>query len=86
MLQILSVAAYYGAYILIMYWTVKGAITLGELTFYQVSFNRLQNQLQNLLVHLIRITESALYLQDYYDFLGIQPTIVDKTGSDQSTR
>lgn len=80
-LQILSVAAYYGAYILIVLRTVKGAITLGELTFLSGSFNRLQNQLQNLLSTFTRITESALYLQDYYDFLGIQPTIVDKPDS-----
>ena len=76
-LQVLSVIAYYGAYILIILRTVKGVISLGDLTFLSGSFNRLQNQLQGILSTFTRITESALYLQDYYDFLAIKPTILD---------
>ena len=48
--------------------------------FLSGSFNRLQNQLQNLLATFTRITESALYLQDYFDFLAIVPTIKDSPG------
>ena len=77
-LQILSVFAYYGAYVLIILRTVAGALTVGDLTFLSGSFNRLQNQLQNLLSTFTRITESALYLQDYFDFLAIEPTIRDQ--------
>ncbi len=77
LLQMVSVMAYYGAYILIVLRTVKGAISLGDLTFLSGSFNRLQNQLQGLLSTFNRITESALYLQDYYDFLAIKPAILD---------
>jgi len=77
LLQILSVLAYYGAYILIIVRTVAGAVTVGEMTFLSGSFNRLQSQLQNLLSTFTRITESALYLQDYFDFLAIVPTIRD---------
>jgi ATP-binding cassette subfamily B protein len=76
-LQILSVIAYYGAYILIIIKTVGGALSVGDLTFLSGSFNRLQNQLQNLLSTFTRITESALYLQDYFDFLAIVPSIKD---------
>ena len=76
-LQILSVLAYYGAYILIIIKTVGGILTVGDLTFLSGSFNRLQNQLQNLLSTFNRITESALYLQDYFDFLAIVPMIKD---------
>ena len=77
LLQMLSVVAYYGAYILIILRTVKGVISLGDLTFLSGSFNRLQNQLQGILSTFTRITESALYLQDYYDFLAIKPAILD---------
>ena len=77
LLQILSVLAYYGAYILIIVRTVAGVVTVGDMTFLSGSFNRLQNQLQNLLSTFTRITESALYLQDYFDFLAIVPTIRD---------
>lgn len=77
-LQILSVLAYYGAYLLIILRTVGGALTVGDLTFLSGSFNRLQIQLQNLLSTFTRITESAMYLQDYFDFLAIQPRIKDE--------
>ncbi len=77
LLQILSVGAYYGAYVLIIVRTVAGVVTVGDMTFLSGSFNRLQSQLQNLLSTFTRITESALYLQDYFDFLAIVPTIRD---------
>ncbi|MFZ1679329.1 MAG: ABC transporter ATP-binding protein [Saprospiraceae bacterium] len=79
LLQVSSVLAYYGAYILIIIRTVGGALSVGDMTFLSGSFNRLQNQLQNLLSTFTRITESALYLQDYFDFLAITPLIKDDT-------
>ncbi|HZV44281.1 MAG TPA: ABC transporter ATP-binding protein [Saprospiraceae bacterium] len=78
-LQVLSVLAYYGAYLLIIIKTVGGALTVGSMTFLSGSFNRLQNQLQSLLSTFTRITESALYLQDYFDFLAISPLIKDES-------
>jgi len=78
-LQVLSVLAYYGAYLLIIIKTVGGALTVGSMTFLSGSFNRLQNQLQSLLSTFTRITESALYLQDYFDFLAISPQIKDES-------
>lgn len=75
LLQISSVVAYYGAYLLIILRTVAGTLSVGDLTFLSGSFNRLQSQLQNLLSTFTRITESALYLQDYFDFLAIVPLI-----------
>jgi ATP-binding cassette subfamily B protein len=78
-LQVLSVLAYYGAYLLIIIKTVGGALTAGSMTFLSGSFNRLQNQLQSLLSTFTRITESALYLQDYFDFLAISPQIKDES-------
>lgn len=77
LLQVASVAAYYGAYILIIIRTVAGTLTVGDMTFLSGSFNRMQNQLQNLLSTFTRITESALFLQDYFDFLAINPLIRD---------
>lgn len=81
LLQIGSVVAYYGAYLLIIVRTVAGALTVGDMTFLSGSFNRLQNQLQTLLSTFTRITESALYLQDYFDFLAINPLIHDSPGA-----
>ena len=46
-------------------------ITIGELTFLSGSFNRLRNNLQGFFSRFTRISESALYLQDYFDFLDL---------------
>ncbi|SFR37184.1 ATP-binding cassette, subfamily B [Robiginitalea myxolifaciens] len=71
--NILGILAYYGAYVLIILRTIGGVLTLGELTFLSGSFNRLQSQMQMLFSRFTRISESALYLQDYFDFLDLEP-------------
>lgn len=64
--------AYYGAYVFIVVKTVAGAVSLGELTFLAGSFNRLRNQLQSIFSRFTKITENALYLQDYFDFIDME--------------
>ena len=67
--NILGTLSYYGAYIFIIYRVVSGVITLGELTFLSGSFNRLTRNLQDFFSKFTRITESALYLKDYFEFI-----------------
>ena len=67
--NIIGSLSYYFAYIIIILSTIKSVITLGELTFLSTSFNRLRNSLQGIFSRFTRITESSLYLQDYYDFI-----------------
>ncbi|WP_224483566.1 ABC transporter ATP-binding protein [Robertkochia aurantiaca] len=70
--NMLGVLSYYGAYILIIYRVLTGMITIGELTFLSGSFNRLRNALQGFFGRFTRITESALYLKDYFDFIDME--------------
>ncbi|MCZ2102643.1 MAG: ABC transporter ATP-binding protein/permease [Chitinophagales bacterium] len=70
--NILGVLSYYGAYIYIVLKVVAGAITIGELTFLSGSFNRLRSNLQGFFSRLTRISESALYLKDYFDFIDLE--------------
>ncbi len=63
--------SYYAAYVVIIVRTVNGIITIGDLTFLAGSFRRLRNQIQTIFSRLTRISESALYLKDYFDFLDI---------------
>lgn len=65
--------AYYGAYLLIIVRTVTGIVTLGDLTFLSGSFGRLRNQLQEIFSRFSKITEDALYLQDYFAFMEMKP-------------
>ncbi len=67
--NIIGDLAYYGAYVTIIIRTVAGVITIGELTFLAGSFQRIRNQLQMIFSRFTRITENALYLKDYFDFI-----------------
>ncbi|MBK8044591.1 MAG: ABC transporter ATP-binding protein [Haliscomenobacter sp.] len=81
LLSSLGILAYYGAYVLIARQTVHGVISLGTLTFLAGSFNRMHSMLEAIMNRFSRITESALYLRDLFDFFAIQPAIVSATGS-----
>ncbi|MCF4101558.1 ABC transporter ATP-binding protein/permease [Gillisia sp. M10.2A] len=70
--HIIGDMAYYGAYIFIVLKAVIGAVTIGELSFLAGSFNQLRNQLQTIFSRFSLITESALYLQDYFDFIDME--------------
>jgi ATP-binding cassette subfamily B protein len=80
-LSAVGVAAYYGAYIFIIIQTVAGLITLGDLTFLAGSFKRMRDMMQMIMRRFSSIAESALYLQDLFDFLELKPTIVTKANS-----
>lgn len=69
--------AYYGAYVIIILRTVAGVLTVGDLTFLAGSFGRLRNQLQGVLSRFTKISESTLYLKDYFDFMEMEPRIHD---------
>ena len=70
--NILGVTCYYAAYLVIIKSVLEGTITVGELTFLSASFNRLRNNLQSFFTNFTRITQSALYLKDYFDFIDLE--------------
>lgn len=70
--NILGVLSYYGAYILIILRVLAGVLSVGELTFLSGSFNRLRNSLQGFFQRFSRISESSLYLKDYFDFIDLK--------------
>lgn len=69
--NVLGSISYYAAYVFIIYRVLSGGITLGELTFLSGSFNRLMSSLRDFFSKFTRISESSLYLKDYFDFLDI---------------
>ena len=74
----ISSLTYYGAYVLIIFQTINGVITVGSLTFLSGAFRRMQQGLQTILSRFSTIGESALYLQDLFDFFAIRPNIADR--------
>lgn len=76
--NILGILSYYGAYIFIILRVIAGVISIGELTFLSGSFNRLRSSLQGFFSKFTRISESALYLQDYFDFIDLSVEQTDE--------
>ncbi|MEP6260109.1 MAG: ABC transporter ATP-binding protein [Gillisia sp.] len=70
--NVIGTAAYYGAYVFIIFRTVAGIFSLGDLTFLSGAFNRLRSKLQGFFTRFTAITESALYLQDYFEFMDMK--------------
>jgi|AntRauTorckE5430_2_1112549.scaffolds.fasta_scaffold05252_2 ATP-binding cassette subfamily B protein len=70
--------AYYGAYIFIILETISAAITIGTLTFLAGSFKRMHSMIEGIMTRFTWIADSALYLQDLFDFLAIEPQIQNK--------
>ena len=70
---------YYAAYVVIILQAINGQISLGTLTFLSGSFSRLRGALRGVLSRFSTIAQSALYLQDLFDFLAIEPEIQSPT-------
>jgi ATP-binding cassette, subfamily B, bacterial len=74
----LGTVGYYAAYIYIIIQTSKGRIDIGQLTFYAGSFAQLKGLLEGLLNRFSSMADSALYLQDFFDFFDLKPNISSK--------
>jgi len=72
---ILGSAGYYAAYIFIIYDTINGRISIGDLTFLSGSFFRLRALFESILNRFSSVAENALYLGDFFDFFHLEPTI-----------
>ena len=70
---LIAILAYYGAYVVIIWQTVQGLLTLGTLGFLAGSFQRIQGLLQGIMTRFSRMAEMSLYLRDFFDFLAMQP-------------
>jgi ATP-binding cassette subfamily B protein len=68
--------AYYVAYAYIVWRTLHGDFSIGDLTFLAGSFRRLRTLLENLLLGFSQVAGQALYLDDLFSFFEIQPEIV----------
>jgi ATP-binding cassette subfamily B protein len=74
---ILASSGFYGAYGLVIYQAVRGAITVGDLTMYAGAFQQAQATLQGILTNIALVYEYNLYVSQYFEFLNLQPQVVD---------
>jgi ATP-binding cassette subfamily B protein len=76
LLSAIGTIAYYVAYAYIVWRTLHGDFSIGDLTFLAGSFRRLRNLLENLLLGFSQVAGQALYLDDLFSFFEIEPEIV----------
>lgn len=74
-LSLVSTLGYYAAYGTIVYRTVLGALSLGDLTLLSGTFSRSRDLVQRTLLATSELYEQALYLDDLFVFFSMQPTI-----------
>ncbi|MDO5657165.1 MAG: ABC transporter ATP-binding protein [Paracoccus sp. (in: a-proteobacteria)] len=74
----LGTLGYYGAYVWIVTRTISGDLSLGDLTFLAGSFQRLRSLLESLLTSFSDTAAQAMYLDDLFDFLRVEPEIFSK--------
>jgi ATP-binding cassette subfamily B protein len=69
---LLSAGAYYGAFAWIVYLTLSGRTTLGEMSLYMTVFSQSQGTFQGLLDGVGDLYEHGLFLENLFSFLGLK--------------
>ncbi len=75
-LTALGTFGYYAAYALIVFRTLTGQFSIGDLTFLAGSFRRLRTLLEGLLIGFTQTASQALYLDDLFSFFAVRPEIL----------
>ncbi len=70
---LVSSGSFYGVYAYIVWRTLSGTISLGEMTFYLALCRQSQGSFQGLLGSINALFESGLFLNNLFDFLDIVP-------------
>jgi ATP-binding cassette, subfamily B, bacterial len=71
-LSLLSTLTFYGCYVLIVAETVRGRLSLGDMTLYLVAFRQGQQSFQAILAALGGMYEDNLYMSNLFEYLGIK--------------
>jgi ATP-binding cassette subfamily B protein len=72
-LGVIATMGFYGSYAWIVWRTVQGTISLGDMTLYLTIFRQGQSTFQSILAAVGNIYENNLFMANYFDFLGIEP-------------
>ena len=80
-LTILGTVGYYGGFAYVIYETVMGALTIGQLTFLAGAIAGASAGIQAVFTTFSGIADQALFMTDLVDFFNVQPTIRSKPGA-----
>lgn len=77
-LSMVGTAGYYSAYVFIVWRTINGVLTIGELTFLSGAIVQASGNIQQIFSTLASIADQALFLTDLLAFFAMRPTIYSK--------
>src|SRR4030095_16567903 len=72
-LGLVATLGFYGSYAWIVWRTVQGMISLGDMTLYLSIFRQGQSTFQSILAAVGSIYENNLFMANYFDFLDLKP-------------
>ncbi len=78
LLAMVGTAGYYSAYVFVVWRTITGALTIGELTFLSGAIMQASANMQQIFSALASVADQALFLTDLLAFLEMRPTIYSK--------
>lgn len=81
LLTLLGTLGYYGTFAYVIYDTVRGSLTIGQLTFLAGAIAGASANIQALFSTFSSIADQALFLTDLLEFLAVRPALVSKPGA-----
>ncbi len=80
-LGLIASLGFYGSYAWIVWQTVHGRISLGDMTLYLTIFRQGQSTFQGILSGIGSIYENNLFMANLFDFLGLKPQMKVAAGT-----
>jgi len=74
-LAVVGSLGYYGAYAFLVFRTLRGALTIGDLTFLAGALAGCSSQIQSVFSTFTGIADQALFLSDLLEFFSVKPKI-----------
>src|ERR1700744_6227319 len=78
LLGIIGTLGYYGAYIYVIWQTIRGGYDIGQFTFLTAAIQQASSNLQQVFSTASGIADQALFLTDLLAFFEMQPTVLSK--------
>jgi ATP-binding cassette subfamily B protein len=78
LLGIIGTLGYYGAYVYVIWRTIRGAYNIGEFTFLTTAIQQASSNLQQVFSTTSGIADQALFLTDLIAFFDMKPTVQSK--------
>src|SRR5437899_996957 len=75
LLGVIGTLGYYGAYVYVIWRTLRGAYDIGQFTFLTVAIQQASSNLQQVFSTASGIADQALFLTDLIAFFEMQPTV-----------